>query len=518
MVALGDAGLGNVHAHLPALRRTEEFGERPAIINVGLQIVSETAQLVIAQKRRVELLGERAFRQIGHAERLAGVAEALEQPDDFAERRPLRSGREAIAPRLVWHAFGSLVVATLHVAHEGLQHGRDQIVDIQKLELDRRIVHVEFAVVRDGVAERRHGGVVVRPAPFAVQVRKPVHVGACPRAARVLEQQFFARKLALAVGASSIAAAKRRLHGAREHHGAGIAVLLEEGEQRFAEIPVALHEFGLLFGAVHARQVEDEVGLGAIALKLADRALAVVFEHRERQQLPVPFAAVFPVADILQRLAEVAPHETPRPGYEDLHLLHRLMLAALEGQLHVFGGFDFLHRARDIEPLGVVARVGFVGLGLHFAVNHELIVIEVAGIARDAVVAAHVLGAQALLTGHKRLEELLAVAGADHLGAHAAENFLDRLGEVADGRCGRLLDEQIARVCVLEGEFDQIDGLVEIHEETGHVGIGDREGLALANSVDEQRNNRPARTHHVAVARAADGGAASAVAGVGVDD
>ena len=89
---------------------------------------------------------------------------------------------------------------------------------------------MELTAVRDGVAERRHGGVVVRPAPFAVQVREPVHVGARPHAARVLEHQLFARKLALTVGASSIAAAKRRLHGAREHHGAGIAVFLEKGD------------------------------------------------------------------------------------------------------------------------------------------------------------------------------------------------------------------------------------------------------------------------------------------------
>ena len=230
-------------------------------------------------------------------------------------------------------------------------------------------------------------------------------------------------------------------------------MLLEKGDQRFPEIPIAFHEFGLLFGAIHARQVEYEISLGAIALKFADRALAVVFEHRERQQLLVPFAAVFAVADILQCLTEVAPHEALCPSYENLHLLHRLILATLKSQLHVLGGFDFLHRARDIKPLGVVARVGLVGLGLYFAINHELIVVEVAGIARNAIVVAHVLGAQALLAGHERLEELLAMAGADHLRAHAAENFLNRLGEVADGRRGCLLNEQIAGVCVLEGSM-----------------------------------------------------------------
>ena len=48
--------------------------------------------------------------------------------------------------------------------------------------------------------------------------------------------------------------------------------------------------------------------------------------------------------------------------------------------------------------------------------------------------------------------------------------------------------------------------------------VGDGERLALADAVDEQRDDAAARAHDVAVAGAADGGAAGAVAGVGVDD
>lgn len=117
------------------------------------------------------------------------------------------------------------------------------------------------------------------------------------------------------------------------------------------------------------------------------------------------------------------------------------MLAALERQLHVLGGLDLGDGALHVEPLGVVGGVGLVGLGLHLAVDDELVVVQVARVAGHAVVAAHVLGPQALLAGHEGLVELLAVAGADHLGAHAAEDLLDRLGEVADGGGGGLLDE-----------------------------------------------------------------------------
>ena len=194
------------------------------------------------------------------------------------------------------------------------------------------------------------------------------------------------------------------------------------------------------------------------------------------------------------------------------------MLAALERQLHVLGGLDLGDGALHVEPLGVVGGVGLVGLGLNLAVHDELVVVQVARVAGHAVVAAHVLGAQALLAGHEGLVELLAVAGADDLGAHTAEDLLHGLGEVADGRRRRLLYEQVAGVGVLEGELHQVDGLVKVHEEAGHVGVGDRQRLALPDAVDEQRDDRAARAHDVAVAGAADGGAAGAVAGVGVDD
>ena len=194
------------------------------------------------------------------------------------------------------------------------------------------------------------------------------------------------------------------------------------------------------------------------------------------------------------------------------------MLAALERQLHVLGGLDLCDGALHVEPLGVVARVGLVGLGLHLAVDDELVVVQVARVAGHAVVAAHVLGPQTLLAGHEGLEQLLAVAGADHLGAHATEDLLDRLGEVADGGRRRLLDEQVAGVGVLEGELHEVDRLVQVHEEAGHVGVGDRERLAFPDAVDEQRDDAAARAHDVAVAGAADGGASGAVAGVGVDD
>lgn len=63
------------------------------------------------------------------------------------------------------------------------------------------------------------------------------------------------------------------------------------------------------------------------------------------------------------------------------------MLAALEGQLDVLGGLDLGDGALHVEPLGVVGGVGLVGLRLDLPLDEELVVVEVAGVAGDAVVA-----------------------------------------------------------------------------------------------------------------------------------
>ena len=85
VVALGDAGFGHVDGDLAALGRTQELGERAAVVGVGPEAVGEVPRLVVGQERAPELLGEGALRQIGHRERLAAVAEAVEQVDDLAQ-------------------------------------------------------------------------------------------------------------------------------------------------------------------------------------------------------------------------------------------------------------------------------------------------------------------------------------------------------------------------------------------------------------------------------------------------
>ena len=317
VVALGNAGLRDVDGDLAALRRAQELGERAAVIHVRLEAVGEVPRLVVGQERAPELLGEGALRQVGHGKRLAAVAEAPEQVDDLAQG--LHVGLGDVAEVLPLDALEALVAAAVFLPQQGAQHLVDQVVDVEELQLDRGVVHGVGAAVGDGVAEGRHGGVVARTAPLAVEVGEAVDEDRSARALRVLAEQALPRELGLAVDRALEAARQARLRGAGQHDGARVAVALEGVEQRGGEPEVALHELGLLLGAVDAGQVEHEVGAGAAVIELPGRRVDVVLHNLERQQGLVFDAAVLAVADVLQRAAEVLPDEAPGAGDEDAH-------------------------------------------------------------------------------------------------------------------------------------------------------------------------------------------------------
>ena len=205
------------------------------------------------------------------------------------------------------------------LAQQGAQHLVDQVVDVEELQLHAGVVHGVGAAVGDGVAERGDGGVVARAAPLAVKVGEAVDEHGRPRALTILPEQALPRELGLAVGRSLEAARQARLRGAGEHDGARVAVALERVEQRGGEPEVALHELRLVLGAVDAGQVEDEVGVGAVAVQLLGCRVDVVLHDLEREQPLILVAAVLAVPYVLEGVAEVLPDEAPRAGDEDAH-------------------------------------------------------------------------------------------------------------------------------------------------------------------------------------------------------
>ena len=244
-------------------------------------------------------------------------SETSQQVDDLAQGPHVGPGD--VAEGVTLDALEALVVAAVFPPQQGAQHLVDEVVDVEELQLHRGVVDGVGAPVGDGVAEGRHGGVVARAAPLAVEVGEAVDEHGRPGPLGVLPEQPLPRELGLAVYGALEAAREARLTGAGEHDGARVPVALERLQQRGGEPEVALHELGLVLGAVDAREVEHEVGAGAVGVELLGGRVDVVLHDLEWEQGPVLLAAVLAVPYVLQRAAEVPAHEAPGAGDEDAH-------------------------------------------------------------------------------------------------------------------------------------------------------------------------------------------------------
>ena len=262
--------------------------------------------------------------------------------------------------------------------------------------------------------------------------------------------------------------------------------------------------------------MKDEIGLLAKFVQLFLGSVEVVFV--DIVDLKRGAGAVFMIAKVFERLRQISPHEPLRTGNENVHLFALFMqfgeLLPDIGELQELV-LDLLH----IEKLRVVGVELAQEVALRVALLEVLVIVEPAVIAGHTVEAAEVDGTRALLVGEERLVHLFAVADPDD-----ADILLFSAKELAYGfrlrpdRAGRrLLHEDITARAVLESEEDEIDRLIERHDEARHRGLRDRNGVAVLDLVDPERDDAPARAHDVAVTRTADLGLVRR-AGFGDDD
>ena len=146
------------------------------------------------------------------------------------------------------------------------------------------------------------------------------------------------------------------------------------------------------------------------------------------------------------------------------------------------------------------------------AFREELVIVQVTGVAGDAVVVAHVDSLCHLFAGYQCLIQFLAVARADGLHLRLTVFrinlrvcFLQGLRQYIQGGGRSLLHEQVTVMPVLKRIDYQIHGIVQRHHEAGHVGVRYRNGPAVLYLLHPQRYYRTAACHHIAVTGAADG-------------
>ena len=146
------------------------------------------------------------------------------------------------------------------------------------------------------------------------------------------------------------------------------------------------------------------------------------------------------------------------------------------------------------------------------AFREELVIVQVTGVAGDAVVVAHVDSLCHLFAGYQCLIQFLAVARADGLHLRLTVFrinlrvcFLQGLRQYIQGGGRSLLHEQVTVMSVLKRIDYQIHGIVQRHHEAGHVRIRYRNGPAVLYLLHPQGNYRTAACHHIAVTGTADG-------------
>ena len=111
----------------------------------------------------------------------------------------------------------------------------------------------------------------------------------------------------------------------------------------------------------------------------------------------------------------------------------------------------------------------------------------------------HIFTTQTLLASHQSFKQLLAVTCTNDICASVTKQLLYGPSQVTNSGSISLLDKQITRVSMLESKHNQIHSLVQIHQETGHVRISDRNRITRFNLINKQRNNTAAATHNITI-------------------
>ena len=295
-----DVGLAHIHAHLTAVRAAQHLGKAATGIHVHFQRVAELILRQVAQVGGVQSLGK-GIPHVRNADIRTAGAEALNELRNATQLHGVHGGHLAE----VAHAG--------FVAAQRAHHLRHQVIDVDEAQGHARVVHGDGQVMRDVVAEGGHGAVVVRAAPLAEEVREAVDEHAGAGLGGVIAHQLLAGALALAIGIVQLC-----LGGGRNHHRAGIAVLFERVQQGAGEAEIALHELLRVLRAVHAGQVEHEIGLGAVLIQQLAGCIEVELHHLDA--LPLQRGALgLAIADIFQLGTKVLANKALRACNQYIH-------------------------------------------------------------------------------------------------------------------------------------------------------------------------------------------------------
>lgn len=139
----------------------------------------------------------------------------------------MRRGHIAVLAVLEREHAQPVEVAPVLLPTQAGDHLVHQVVDVQQLELHRRVIDRIRQVIGNGIAEGRDGAIVIGTAPLAEEVREAVNKHPGARVFAVAEEQLLAGLLASAVFGVPESPCERCLLTRRKHYRARVVVLLE---------------------------------------------------------------------------------------------------------------------------------------------------------------------------------------------------------------------------------------------------------------------------------------------------
>ena len=209
--------------------------------------------------------------------------------------------------------FQAIKLAMVLIALQGVDHLLDKVVNVEQFELYIWVVDRDGEIIGDIVAECGYGTIIIRSAPFAIEVGETIHQYLGSRLLSILQEQVLTSLLAATVLAIAEAASQGGLLRAGEHHGTSVLMSLQRVEQGGGEAEVALHELVIVLGAVDASEVEHEVALLAPCVELLGGGIEVILEDFLDRQVTI--ATGLAVFDIIELGAKVLADEAFGTGY-----------------------------------------------------------------------------------------------------------------------------------------------------------------------------------------------------------
>ena len=101
--------------------------------------------------------------------------ELMEQVHDLAKSDMVGDRGRAVATVRSEDRLHAVELTAVLLPFQGVDHLFDKVVYVEDFQFHGRVIDRDRKVICDVVAERGDGGVVVRTAPFAVEVREAVH-------------------------------------------------------------------------------------------------------------------------------------------------------------------------------------------------------------------------------------------------------------------------------------------------------------------------------------------------------